>query len=320
MNKNLRRQIMIAFLYLVLTAPLNVFAQDCVVRNIPKMWVSRAISVDGRDAFQTQIFGNGESKAQVLNRVFKKEHLVVFKYESQQFDRLIKAIKGSSAPKGIRVYIAAYDPRTTDASMAGKADKELLFIFCRSTGLAGPDEGSYYVFDNSTGDPVIIQPAIKEAWINYYESEYSANSKAFLGTIENTAAENNCSKCRTGKSDTKSIYYEFPNFVDFIQTERVYQDACRQINPNGETIDSIAVCFAAQPKTGMLGTTKEYRNRFYLLFEFCRNGSFFYIDDTENFDVRVKATFPMTAANKRFLTFLPRGGDNGQLCPANCPK
>ncbi|MEJ0106719.1 MAG: hypothetical protein WDO19_31060 [Bacteroidota bacterium] len=140
----------------------------------------------------------------------------------------------------------------------------------------------------------------------------AAPSIGLISTIDSNAPENMVNS--KVLSDTRSIFYKYKDFKDFINNERIYQNTNRSTNRLGVKIEAIEVYFASYSNLGIGENerdipTGDYKNRLFMNFEFIRNGQIFYIDSAGDFGSRPRT--PMQEHNK--------GGDHGDLCPKICP-
>jgi hypothetical protein len=286
-------------------------------REVPQMWVSKHYSKARVKMFSKGNYPSGApSKEAVLSKAVGGTHPLHYSYPAECFDKLIDLMQidnSNNKGTGFRVYFGAYTGTTLP--------NQLVLIFTASKGLHSPDFGNYYIFGPSDGMPQTIPATIAGGWIaNYINTE--DNPDGLVKTLEPGQPENKVPGLSTSPSvysDTRSIYYDSQNFVDFIQNERAYQDSNRISNPSKIKIESIEIDFAAYQRKGIGANPhgikrQQFKDRLILQFEFVRNGKIFYIDDAKRFRKRHKPYSFFENSNMKML-----GGNNGQLCPPNCP-
>lgn len=303
------------------------------VPPVPYMWMSKGADANARVGFAKGGYPevSSRSKAQIFNDAIGGAHPAGYVYPVAAIDQLISLVGADNkqhTPQGtgMRVYFAAYHATDvpTDFQMgSGVKDKQVLLIFCGSTGSGSDDVSTYYVISPADQRPHKISAAIQQDWCNYYYSNIN-NTGGLASTLEPGHKSEN--QWNGVDFDTRSIYYSMDHLVEYLQLERHYQDTCKACNPKGEVIDGIGIYFAGYPNTGIGHNPygedpTNYKNRLLLVFEFMRGRRVFHIDDAPGFCDRPPGNQcgqPMVirASFRRSRWF---GGDNGQLCPPNCP-
>jgi hypothetical protein len=315
----------------ILSAAVTLFAFQFLYaqqpRPVPVMWVSKQNSQDRITNFGTGSYTvGGPSKEKILNAIVKGSQPVNYTYPKSSLDKLIDLMNAdlpTGQGKGLRVYLAAFDPQKAPASgvMGATADMQLVLIFAPAVSNFKPDAGTYYIISPRDSKVYSIGVDTQQDWVQRYFNLEDNVAGGLASTIKTGVKENRI-PAPAGTdiySDTRCIYYDSAQFVDFIKTERHYQDTNSITNPSHISIDSIEIEFAAYPKGGVGANPNQYpidsyQNRLVIFFDFRRNGQLFYIDDAGDFCPRPKpyATFD----GKRVAV---TSGDNGQLCPPNCP-
>ena len=315
-----RRKFVIVLLLLLIIFNESIEAQ----RDIPRMWVSKAHSIERSLWFRfgTLVPGN-KSKERILSRLSENPpgKTLSNKFPVSSFDDLIAKMEADypSGFAGLHVYITAFKSSCPGPlNPATTANKELVLVFApaNKTGSYPEDLGNYYVI--SPDDKLCYNLGgadIKNCWFNNYKTEVVRGRRGLATTIDSEEKENRAADGRL--SDTRSIYYIYKEFKDFIVEERKYQDENTETNPQGIKITDIEMFFGSYPDRGIGDNyygedPTKFKNRLIILFEFIRNGNIFYIDDASDFPGRHKKMI----LEKKFF-----GGDNGQLCPpsTNCP-
>ena len=299
-----RKRILPWILFIVLVQ--NIQAQ----RDVPKMWVSKDVSRNRMDLFTT--------KKQILDLAIGGQHPDKYFFTIASVKDLIKQIESNykvTRGQALNVYIAACDNDQDSTSPVGTMKKnQLVIIFAPAikSKRVYHDIGTYYTINITDYSVHAIPVKDKNAWVgNYINNIVGDKTRGLASTIADSR-EN-----YTGQtlSDTRSLSYLYSDFKDFITTEREFQDTS-----STEPITGIDLCFAAYPDTG-IGCNyygyplTDFKNRLLLQFEFTKKrgatDEIFYIDDLGGFENRSRDGL----CNKVSL-----GGDNGQLCPPNCPR
>ena len=269
--------------------------------KVPFMYVPKQKSKKAEDRFYAGKYPtlNSPSKATIFKNAIGMKHPDFYDYSITSMDNLIKMLENNGS--GIRIYFGAYDKGNSGGlsfSMGNTMDKQVVLIFVASKGENAADVGSYYVISPVDQSIKLLPNAYWQNWTNnYYSNEDNDNN---LGTtLEKPDQEYNRLPNINPKkySDTRSIYYRWGDFKEFIQRERIYQNTNTNANPHGYTIDSIRIYFAVHDITGIGPNpwpgidTSWFKNRLFLLFEFARNKDVFYIDDDTNFHNRTPAKY-----------------------------
>jgi hypothetical protein len=282
------------------------------LQAVPQMWVSKTNSVNRTNQFGTDgIFKPGvPSKKTILNGIIGKQSLG-YLYTVGSFDALIKQVQEDNRKNngnGVRLYFAAYNPKykPKGIDMSSLVKKQLILIFAPSTGLHGMDVGTYYMIGPGNDNVNQIPAKIAKRWMRYFIRKEDTK-KGLRQTVDPSDPMN---KMDDGTlTDTRSIFYDTTNFIAFMQTERSFQ-----LTQNKITIDHIQVNFAALTNDGA-GAEGQWKDRMIVLYEFIVNEKIYYIDTAPGFCQRPNA--PCSPTN--VVTQGNKGGDNGQLCPPNCP-
>jgi hypothetical protein len=302
------------------------------VHPVPFMWVSAGVDTTARVKFTRAGYPgrSTRSKAQIFNSAIAGTHPAGYVYPVAAIDQLISLVQAdnrANSPKGtgIRVHFAAFHAATTPPGipMGGVRDKQVVLIFSGSTGATSADVPTYYVISLSDYQPHKISAAVMQDWCAYYYSTIN-NAGGLASTLEPGHKGEN--QFGGADFDTRSIYYQLDHFIEYLQVERHYQDTCKSCNPTGVKIDGIGVYFAAHSNAG-IGPNPHgadpaaYKNRLLVLFEFMRGSRVFFIDSAPGFCERPPGSQcgqPLVI-QASFRRSRWGGGDNGQLCPPNCP-
>ncbi|HEV3412848.1 MAG TPA: hypothetical protein VG101_10230 [Puia sp.] len=302
------------------------------VHPVPFMWVSAGVDSMARVKFTKAGYPGRStmSKAQIFNSAIAGTHPAGYVYPVAAIDQLISLVQAdnqNNSPRGtgIRAHFAAYHAASVPAgfSMGGIKDKQVILIFCGSTGAGSADVATYYVISPADNQPHKISAAIMQDWCDYYYSNVN-NSGGLVSTLEPGHKGEN--QWKGADFDTRSIYYTMDHFIEYLQVERRYQDTCKSCNPRGAKIDGIGVYFASYPNTGIGPNPHgedpaKYKNRLLVLFEFMRGSRVYFIDNAPGFCDRPPGNQcgqPLVI-QASFRRSRWGGGDNGQLCPPNCP-
>jgi YHS domain-containing protein len=226
---------------------------------------------------------------------------------------------GSPNVIGLRVYFAAFDPTEIpdQPSIDDIKHKQVLQIYA-PTDVDGKDIGQYYYFGSDKKPHRFKKNSndAKPGWINYFEMIEAQT--ALVSTLNPSANRREYNNGVT--TDTKSILYCYADFIDYLRTERLYQDSIRNLIKK-PVIDTIEVDFASFLASGWRGSPHPgwFKNRLHVLFEFKSEGATVTIQDNlDDFNNRYKNA---GVAAPKCDILKNKGGDNGQLCPPyNCPK
>jgi len=280
-------------------------AQRCV----PTMWVSLANSQARTNQFSNGTFASAAapSKYAILNGIINGKQPLNYTYPVATFTQLVNRLIADDRTynsNGVRLHFVAYDPAypaPPSINMTGVMDKQLLLVFSASDSAKGKDRGNFYFIGPNDGVVYTLPAATVTAWVQHYVS-WDDTPTGLVTTVDHADVINNQVPGQPGVfTDTWSIYYDSLAFKDFLITETNYQIGM------GRKIDHIAMDFAAY--TGAGDASTGFKGRMIVIYEFVINNSIFYIDTTPE--------FPQRQANKNCAPV--HGGDNGQLCPPNCP-
>jgi hypothetical protein len=314
-----------------------------VLPDVPFMWVPIGADTVARNKFSQGGYpnSNSASKLTIFNNAVGSGHPVSYSYSVAAIDQLITLVTADDAKNqipgtGIRLHFAAYHAATapTGLQMGSTKDKQVIPIFSGSLGGYSADVPIYYVISPVDQTPHVISSAVMQDWCNYYYSTED-NATGLVSTLEPGSPPEDI--YGTTKSDTRSEYYDMDDFVEFLQTERNYQNTDPDANPSKAQIDHIGIYFADYSNNG-IGANPWYddetlfKDRLFVLWEFISNGNIYYIDKAPNFCQRPgavcggvvnptlklsKLRIPKAKLEKLKLKMF--GGNNGQLCPPSCP-
>jgi hypothetical protein len=308
MPSNFSHKLTVIFILLTLG---QAEAQRCV----PLMWVPLGYSQARTTQFSSGTFASpsAQSKEDILNSIIKGTHPLNYTYPIATYTQLVNKLIADDITfkhAGIRLHFAAYDPTHPAPKrivMTGVMDKQLLLIFSASDTSAGTKEQNFYFIGPNDGVVYTLPDTTVTAWVQHYV-DWDDTPNGLVTTVDHN---DNGNRVPPGQAavytDTWSIYYDSLSFKDFLITERDYQIGM------GRNIDHIAMEFAAYTNQGnYLGG---FKGRMIILYEFILNNSIFYIDTTSEFPQR----YDNPACPKPLDYWRKHGGDNGQLCPPNCP-
>jgi hypothetical protein len=300
MPSNFSHKLTVIFILLTLG---RAEAQRC----IPLMWVPMPDSKDRTTQFSQGTFASATapSKDSILNSIIKGTHPLNYTYPIATYAQLVnKLIADDITYKhaGIRLHFAAYDPAhpaPAAITMTGIMNKQLLLIFTVSDSTTCKEDGNFYFIGPNDGVVYTLPNTTVTAWVQHYVT-WDDTPTGLVTTVDQSDKKNQVPGQPNVYTDTWSIYYDSTAFKDFLVNETNYQIG------NGNKIDHIAMDFAAYTNAG--NSYNGFKGRMIILYEFIINKAIFYIDSTSDFPNRQK--------NQNCAV---HGGDNGQLCPPNCP-
>jgi hypothetical protein len=308
MQSNFSHQLTVIIILLTLG---RAEAQRCV----PVMWVPSDYSKARTNQFSQGTFASAAapSKEAILTGIIGSVPPLNYTYPVATFTQLVNKLLADDITynsNGVRLHFVAYDPAypaPAIINMTGVMDKQLLLVFSASDSAKGKDKGGFYFIGPNDGVVYTLPAATVTAWVQHYV-DWDDTPNGLVTTVDHN---DNGNRVPPGQAavytDTWSIYYDSLAFKDFLITERDYQIGM------GRKIDHIAMDFAAYTKDG--NYLAGLRGRMIILYEFIINNSIFYIDTTSEFPQR----YNNSACPKPLDYWRKHGGDNGQLCPPNCP-
>ncbi|HNP21777.1 MAG TPA: hypothetical protein PKM63_22315 [Panacibacter sp.] len=292
--------ICIAVLILLITAGGN--AQ----KTKPWMWVKREEGMKREAAFDKKY------DRIVNNAHITPEKMIWYPGFFDMLDFFEKSYNKNYA--FLRVYIALYPKETDDANVPAGWGKKLTLIFAPAD-INKRDLGVY--FNMVPGEGFVagknqITKDQKKFWTTLYTQTVMPS---LLSTIDQFDLDN---YTQDGVfSDTRSLRFSRTNLKE-IANERTRHVHRRNGNP--DDISGVKAFFAAYTDEGNQERFGKYPNRLHIEFEFTnKTGDIIYLDDDmkDQFPTG-KHPFPDDDEDEKKARIL--SVNNGQLCPANCPK
>ncbi len=314
MKKNyllLIKSIFVLLILLSFGALKQAIAQTKTPPKLPHMWVSQAHGGKRKNHFEKgKTHNNKESKFTYLSRHLGSKETQSILCPKKNMDLFFNSLD-SNKVKFIRIYIAAYN-EDSGGMVPANMNKHLTIV------LAPADKDTIDVDDyyNISPDGLIVKidKEVMQGWVNYYVDE---KMKVLLQTFNGNEEENRFQ----GKtpSDTRSILYRMEDFLEFLMAESKYQKTTHGIDMTGIRIDFASHTEEGIPDVAGCPSPKyKYKNRLILQFEYTQkvendNYKVFYIRENEGREKQCPFNFRKNQAD--LVT-----ADNGQICPANCPK
>lgn len=214
----------------------------------------------------------------------------------------------------LRVYIALYPPEADDARVPAGWEKKLTLIFAPAD-INKRDLGVYFNMVPGRGFDAgknKITKDQKKFWTTLYTQVVMP---ALLSTIDPFDLDNYTQD--DVFSDTRSLRFSRTNLKE-IANERARHVHMR--DGKQDDISGIKAFFAAYTDEGNQERFGKYPNRLHIEFEFTNSaGDIIYLDDdTADQFPTGRHPFPDDDEDEKKARIL--SVNNGQLCPANCPR
>lgn len=303
------------FLFIILMCITKAEAQP-----LPHMYVDASTANERRDCFLKGTNSSHGSKFQLLANDLNPA--TETKSEICKIDPLITFLDSLTNITFLRFYFAAYKDSSNCSVIAGAdIQKHLTLIIAPAIGNCNRnaiDRGDYYYIKD---DGIIsnIDKDCKKDWIDYYENQKL--NKILSKTIDHSNSDNEDHQHNPNKySDTKYVVYYLPYFIEFVKTERDIQQHHKPII----SLTGIEIDFCSFTKQGIKLSDGQmhFKDRLSIQFEYLVT------DSNGQYQIaRIETTgrTPQKITDPCLGLIIDNGkhnitGDNGTLCPANCPQ